>query len=221
MGRTYKGIPQWEDYKYGTHKYTIAMVQQPNIPTRLMERESDSRGRVTLGSEYADQMVRVLVMSQEHQIDNFRVGFARHHKFDVSKDGQREMFADRVIGIDWNVGPCIHEETYREEGGKSAVADIRTLQRFTDGTLVGAEFREVFPDRMLLGIVEPGSEIEIRSYENKQGDEKYLKTLQLSQVKEVTKSDNSDLFDGDRHPQRGSVRQWDEKELVRSEYRKD
>lgn len=194
---------------------------QPNLPVRLMERETDSRGRATLGSEYADQRVRVFIMPEEQRIENLRVGFARHRKFDVSEQGQRKMFADRVIGIDWNVGPRIHEEAYRNEGGKSAVADIRTLKRFTNGALVAAEFREVFPNRMLLGIVEPGSEIKIRTYENKSGDEKYIKTLQLSRVKEVTQSDNEDLFDGDRHPQRGSVRQWDEKELVRSEYLKE
>jgi hypothetical protein len=160
-------------------------------------------------------------MPEEYRIENLRVGFARHRKFDVSEDSQRQMFADRVIGIDWDVGPRIHEEAYREAGGKSAVADIRTLKRLTDGALVAAEFREVFPNRMLLGIVEPGSEIEIRTYNDKNGNNKSLKTLRLSRVKEVTKSDNEDLFDGDRHPQRGSVRQWDEKTLVRSEYLKE
>jgi hypothetical protein len=190
-----------------------------NKKAQLMQRETDSRGRFTLGSEYADQTVRVLVMPEKHRIENFRVGFARHG-INVTEEEQRKMFADRVIGIDWSVGPLVHEEEYRKKGGKSAVADIRTLQRFTDGALVAAEFREVFPDRMLLGIVEPGSEIEIRSYESQDGNEIYLKTLQLSQVKEVTESDNPDLLDTERHPSQGSVRQWDEKELVRSEYLK-
>lgn len=189
-----------------------------HLPTQIVERETDARGRITLGSEYADQRLRVFVMPEEYLIENLRVGFARHHEIDVTEEAQREMFADRVIGIDCGVGPSIHEEFYRKTGGKSAVADIRTLHRFTEGALVAAEFREVFPNRMLLGVVEPGSEIEIRKYKNESDETKYLKTLQLTDVRERIKSDNSDLFDGNLHPSRGSVRQWDQKELVRSEY---
>jgi hypothetical protein len=183
------------------------MTAEQNVRD-VLDVQVDDRGRVTLGSEYANETLRVTIRNAI-DIADLPVGFARHN-LGLTEDGKRQMFADRRIGIDWSVGPSVAETTYRNHDNGLAIRDFNALREFAGGALVAAYYAEPFPDRMLLGVVEPGSEIAPVRYPGADGEPTYVKTLSLSAVEEVTAADAPALLDRESHPPYVSVCEWHE-----------
>lgn len=207
---------------------------------RLIEVETDSRGRVTLGSEYADETLRLLV-EDKRGLEELDVYFHRLG-LSVTRRGILDIFMQRKMAMDWNVGgmrnPWIFEKVAKDRAdntnrsGRGVRSDARNLYRLSlEGGLVAAYFgSEIFDehpisdrfdsedlgDVILLGRVEPDTEIEPVEYPHTHGGKQYMNTLQMVDTVEVHEGQYPDMFGN--YP-RGTIRNWDAKEgLVREVY---
>jgi len=198
---------------------------------RLIEVETDSRGRVTLGSEYSDTKLRLLV-EDRRDLEDRDVYFHRLG-LPVTERAVLDIFMQRRLAMDWDVGgmknPWVFEKVakYREKNredrtGKGVRADAKNLYRLSqEGGIVAAYFgssafrSHSFSDRfgatdmMLIGEVEPGTEIEPVEYHHENGLKKYVNTLQMVNTVDVHEDQHPELFG--TYP-RGTIRKWDTKE---------
>lgn len=208
--------------------------------TRLLQAKTDERGRVTLGSEYADEELRLLI-EDTRDIEDLDVYFHRLGLGLTPREILR-IFMERRMAIDWNVGgmrnPHIYEKVieYRQEetekSGRGVRSDAKHLIKISrKGGLVAVYCPEkilryhpmskwdLHEDVILLGEVESGTEIEPREYQDKNGDQKYLNTLQMKDTIEVYKSQDTGLFGN--YP-RGTIRNWNDKaDTVRNVYQEE
>jgi len=209
--------------------------------TRLLEVETDSRGRVTLGSEYANKKLRLLI-EDRRDIDEFDVYFHRLG-LSVTKRGILDIFTQRRVVIDWDVGgmknPWIFEKvaesrasTDDDRTGSGVRADAKNLYELSDGGgIVAAHFdSSIFRqhnisdrfdpgDVLLLGKVEPGTEIEPVKYPHSSGVSQYMNTLRMVDTIEVHEEQYPELFDN--HP-RGTIRRWNAKDdLIKEVYEEE
>jgi hypothetical protein len=200
--------------------------------------ETDSRGRVTLGSEYADEEFEVL-LEDVQDIEDKDVYFHRLG-IPLTERSILDIFMQRRLAMDWEVGgmknPWVfekvakHREKNREDRtGKGVRADARNFYRLSqEGGIVAAYFDSgVFRSHgfsdwfgeteiMLIGEVEPGTAIEPVEYPHKNGLTKYVNTLQMVNAVDVHEDQHPELFEG--YP-KGTIRKWDSKEeLVREAY---
>lgn len=213
--------------------------KEPASGTELKQVETDSRGRVTLGSEYADQEFEIAVEDVQDIED--KDAYFHRMGLDVTDRGRLDIFMQRRIAIDWDVGgmtnPWVFEKVAEKRGreredrtGKGVRADARNLYRLShEGGIVAAHFgSSVFRSHsftnkvdgdaevMLIGEVEPGTEIEPMEYTSKSGQSKYINTLRMVNSIDVHKCEEPKLFEN--FP-RGTIRKWDVKEdLVKELY---
>lgn len=192
-----------------------------------MEVATDSRGRATLGSRFADRELQIMV-KEDIDLEELPVYFVRH-KLALDSDGIANLVSNNRFGIDWGVGPITHKSVYKPHG-EGAVKDINAMKRIEeDGGLVCAAYEQVTDDIeaaddiVWIGIVPPHSEIESHPYsaggdaDHIDGDEIHIKTHQMHYVTEVSKEEAPKLFEG--RP-RGSIRRWRAKsDEVREQYR--
>lgn len=208
-----------------------------------VEKETDKRGRLSLGSALADQRVRAIVQ-HALDLDELEVVYARH-QLGLSNEGKRALMADQRFGIDWDVGPVTHRSFYERIDSQAALKDINKMHEIRNngalafveydlshlgGTWAGTHSEGEEPEIALLGYVAPGTPIRSIKYDatkNPPADAvatehpesyRYIKSLPLMGVVEATPEDAPDLFDA-RRP-RGSVRGWpSQADAVRSLYR--
>lgn len=177
--------------------------------------EADSRGRVTLGSRFADQELQIAI-EDEIDVENLPVYFARH-QVTLSERGVAELMGENRFGIDWDVGPITHASAY-EPYGEGAVKDINAMNSIREtGALVCGVYKPVTDRIVRLGIVPPFAEIESRPYDSEDEGVTHIKSHKMENVIEVSKDEAPELFEG--RP-RGSVRKWPSKEdEVRRHYK--
>lgn len=206
-----------------------------------MKVQTDSRGRVTLGSEYADEEVQ-LAVEDLRDLEDKDVYFHRLG-LDVTRRGILDIFMQRRIVMDWNIGgmtnPWIFEKVAehranlesKDRTGRGVRADAKALYRLSDeGGVVAAHFSSsVFKqhgiykrlgkdigDVILIGEVKPGTEIEPVEYPHQDGASRYMNTLRMTDTVEVHEEQYDELFGN--YP-RGTIRKWDAKEdLIREIY---
>lgn len=184
---------------------------------------ADSRGRVTLGSDYSDETVTLAVPNSELSISEIQPFHVRHNGPDLSAAGLKAMAGDRRFGIHWGDHVLTskwyyyrkaEERNEEDEQRKGANDDINNVHRVTEnGGLVSVEYGDIWPslagEVMLLGRVLPGTPIQPRKYEFTDGQEvweEYMKTVKLVDVVEASRGDYDELWE--KKPPRGSIRRW-------------
>jgi hypothetical protein len=184
---------------------------------------ADSRGRVTLGSDYSDESVTLAVPNTELSISEIQPFHVRHNGPDLSVAGLKAMAGDRRFGIHWGDHVLTskwyyyrkaEERNEEDEQRKGANDDINNVHRVTEnGGLVSVEYGDIWPslagEVMLLGRVLPGTPIQPRKYEFTDGQEaweEYMKTVELVDVVEASRDDYDELWE--KKPPRGSIRRW-------------
>lgn len=109
--------------------------------------------------------------------------FIRHNMGEdekTQKETLQKMWNDRVIVLDYEKKRSIDPDDYKYENSKKA---IRKLVNYCDkGVLVGADYRRLHKDRMLIGEIPPGTPIEYRTYDGYE----YYKAVTLSKAMEVS-----------------------------------
>lgn len=184
---------------------------------------ADSRGRVTLGSDYSNETVTLAVPNPELSISEIQPFHVRHNGPDLSEKGRKAMAGDRRFGIHWGDQVLTSKWYYyrkaeeRNDEGKQrkgANDDINNVHRVTEnGGLVSVEYGDIWPslagEVMLLGRVLPGTPIQPRKYEFTDGQEtweEYMKTVKMVDVVEASREDYDELWE--KKPPRGSIRRW-------------
>ncbi|QSG16325.1 hypothetical protein [Halapricum desulfuricans] len=152
--------------------------------------------------------------------EEYGTGFARH------KGGVTEVakyfWENELIALHWGDIPSSNPDDY-----DSGANEIQYLNEFArEGRIVGASYREFITSKMLVGVVpsdsnikllyfddgdlvrekeiEPGRSIEDVNEENY----KIYKTLQLEDVKTVSREDYPVLFDNSIRPPSASIINW-------------
>jgi hypothetical protein len=98
-----------------------------------------------------------------------------------------DLWSKRLIAIHFDNIDSIDPEKYKEAEGKASLK--RLLSYCRDGAMVGATYRTAYPEKLLVGEIAPGSQIEILNYQTDTGNH-YLKTAQLLKVQEISYSDH-------------------------------
>lgn len=137
------------------------------------------------------------------------------------------LWDERKIAIHWESIPSARSEDY--EGGRASTEISNQNQVARDGAIVGSSYRKVHKNRMLVGIVEPGSDIELlvideddstildkitiepgtRTEVSYDSDEVVIyKCVQLTDVEVVTRQEQPLLFDDGVRPPFWSICDW-------------
>jgi len=197
------------------------MRSNGEIPMEVRTRDADSRGRVALGSEFADREVTLAILgeSPDAQLDDLNVLHARHKDIGLTERGFNDLYADRRFGIDWSTKHT-HPSVYEDKPSEGAGWDIDRLHRVSQhGALVTVENRVATEEFLLVGVVEPGTPIELIEYDHTKSGSHYLKVLQLKDAVEIPLLEDGGNVLEDRPP-RGSLREWNDefKDSVRTLY---
>lgn len=195
---------------------------------------ADSRGRITLGNDYANETVTLVIPPSGWHLNDIQPFHVRHHPDpDLSEKGLTAMAADRRFGIHWEdqimTSKWYYVQKAEEDGDEGLKADIKAMHQVSeDGGLVTVEYQGIWPSRtedvMLLGLVKPNTPIEPRKYEfekddkDKEDNKEYMKTIQMVNVVEASKEEYPELWE--KRPPRGSIRRWQTNpEVPREVYR--
>jgi hypothetical protein len=156
--------------------------------------------------------------------DEYSPGFARH-KGGASDEIAEFLFENEMIAIRWKDLPSADPDDYDGRGSD----EISNLNQFAeDGAIVGASYRDATKTEMLVGIVEPGTGIELieldgnnllnrasvspgeSNWEAFPNDPEGLvfKGIELSDVQLVSIEDYPVLFESGVRPRHWSVCNW-------------
>jgi hypothetical protein len=155
--------------------------------------------------------------------EDYKPGFARHKG--GPKDSAQYLWNERLIAIHWRNIASADPDDYEER----AATEISNLNDFAeDGTIVGASYRSVTKTEMLVGVVEPESSIKLlymdgnniinkKTINPGESDDVdndlednvcILKSLQLSDVKEISIEQYPVVFESSVRPSHWSVCNW-------------
>lgn len=96
------------------------------------------------------------------------------------KDILKKMWDDKVIVLDYEAKASSNPDDYEQKNSRKA---IRRLNEYCNaGVIVGADFRQLYSHKMLVGEIEKGAQIQIKEY----GGYKFYKVVELKKVKEVS-----------------------------------
>jgi len=176
-----------------------------------LTRKADERGRVSLGSEYANKDVS-LTVQRSVSVDELPTMKAVHF-FSPNNEvcarlyaGVEREDAEAVFGVHWERGPIWERSYYAELPNESAIQDYNAMEKASDGALVaayyGAKANEIedsndiydLNNHLVIGLCEPGSSIRAIPYEDEGGDVDFLKTLPLVDTVEVSRDSYEELF---------------------------
>lgn len=90
------------------------------------------------------------------------------------------MWDDKVIALDYEPVQSVDPENYKNAASRKAIS--RLTRYCESGALVGADFRNLYNDKMLIGEISPGSKIEFRTY----GSYPYYKVVPLVKARYVS-----------------------------------
>ncbi|MDS0277907.1 hypothetical protein NDI85_08870 [Halomicroarcula sp. S1AR25-4] len=151
----------------------------------------------------------------------YNPGFARH-KGGAASPRAEILWEEQQIGIHWKDLPSANPDDYSGRGSQ----EISNLNGFAEeGAIVGASYRDVTKTEMLVGVVEPESEIELLYFDgadivkrefvepgqatpSEAGDAMILKTLPLSNVQTVSIEEHPIIFESGVRPRHWSVCNW-------------
>lgn len=109
------------------------------------------------------------------------------HKLSQDEGIIKKLWDQRLIAIGFKNIPSVDPKDYEGSGDKSGANALRRLLHFCKhGALVGAVYRRIKPGHILIGKIEPGSKVRAKDFSQTNGDECWLKTVQLSDCKEVS-----------------------------------
>lgn len=175
-----------------------------NIPSGYDTGKVDANGRVYVGPEYSEQTIAYQVLSDPE--NSIPVYFIRHgtmkgDNFGATLDGLSNLCGDKRIAIDWGADGRLDHGYYQEQGGDSAVKDIKAMQTLDRGfarvvaiypELYGNGDREKFA---VIGDVTPDTHLERVGYERQYNKDLKFLTLKLANCIEVTPASAPDLYD--------------------------
>lgn len=175
-----------------------------NAPSGYDTGKVDANGRVYVGPEYSDQTIAYQVLSDPE--NSIPVYFIRHgtmegDNFGATLDGLSNLCRDKRIAIDWGADGRLDHGYYQEQGGDSAVKDIKAMQTLDRGfarvvaiypELYGNGDREKFA---VIGDVTPDAHLERVGYERQYSKDLKFLTLKLANCIEVTPASAPDLYD--------------------------
>lgn len=149
--------------------------------------------------------------------------FARHklgHAVQYLWDKQK-------IGIHWESIPSSRSEDYEEDRAGTEISNLNQIAK--DGAILGASYRKVYKNKMLVGVIEPSSDIElividedessiVETHNIEPGTRAELsyshdnvviyKCVQMTDVEVVTRQEQPLLFDDGIRPPFWSVCEW-------------
>lgn len=120
------------------------------------------------------------------------------HKLTSSPDILEDLWASRLIAVHYASIPSTEPADY-EQAGRRALT--RLWKYCESGAVVGATYRAIRPDEMMIGEIVPRSEVRLKHY-----GELIYKTVRLDNVTEVTYQDYPLL--AAIQPRGGTVTGW-------------
>ena len=111
-----------------------------------------------------------------------RAVFIRHN-LDATPETLEDLWSRRLIAVHYESIASTDPEDY----GLAGKAALKRLIRYcSSGAIVGATYRSIHPDTILVGEIEKGSQVEVRPYSKDPDYNDYLfKVVQLQSVREV------------------------------------
>lgn len=200
--------------------------------------ETDDRGRLTLGAEYANRHVAATV-TRNIDVDSMTVMRAVHF-LNSTHYGRAQLYsghgidrAEAVFGIDWGTGPVWAKNEFATIDNASAIKDYNAMENAASGALIAAYYGRRkenqdnddpynLDDAMVLGICPPDARIqavpiEASSAPDGEGGPVFIKALPLVDTVELTRSERPELFD--RFAAGRSVYETDSREeMIREAY---
>ena len=177
--------------------------------------ETDDRGRLTLGAEYADRHV-VATVTRNIDVDSMTAMRAVHF-LNSSDYGRAQLYAgqgidraEALFGIDWLTGPVWVKNDFADKENESAIKDFNAMEKAASGALVAAYYGRRkenqddddpynLDDAMVLGICPPDATvqavpIEASSSPDGEGGPVFVKALPLVDTVELTRNERPELF---------------------------
>lgn len=156
-------------------------------------------------------------------LEELNTGFARH------KLGHavQQLWDEQKIGIHWDSIPSSRSEDYEGDRAGTEISNLNQIAE--DGAIVGASYRKVHKNKMLVGVVEPDSDIElvvineadssiIETHKIEPGTRIELshnhdnvviyKCVQMTDAEVVTRQEQPLLFDDGIRPPFWSICEW-------------
>lgn len=178
--------------------------------------ETDDRGRLTLGAEYANRHV-VATVTKNVDMDSMPVMRAVHF-LNSTHYGRAQLYAgqgidraEAVFGIDWGTGPVWTKNEFAAIDNASAVKDYNAMEKAASGALIAAYYgrrKENQDDEdpynldnaMVLGICPPDATVQAVPIEGSsapdgEGGPVFIKALPLVDTVELTRSERRELFE--------------------------
>lgn len=174
--------------------------------------KSDNRGRISLGSEFANQQITVSI-DRDIDLDNIEIMRAVHF-LDANDYGRACLYsgwgrsdAEALIGIDWKTGPVWAKEAFASHEEDRALDDYNAMTTASDGSLVAAYYGRRMesmnkPDpyhlnnSIVIGICPPNSSVKAIPVERAKKDGvTFVKTLPLINTVEITRDEKPELFE--------------------------
>ena len=105
------------------------------------------------------------------------------HNLDATPDTLEDLWSRRLIAVHYESIASTDPEDY----GLAGKAALKRLHRYcSSGAIVGATYRSIHPDTILVGEIEKGSQVEVRPYSQDPDYHDYLfKVVQLQSAREV------------------------------------
>ncbi|WP_226013596.1 hypothetical protein [Halomicrobium salinisoli] len=200
--------------------------------------ETDERGRLTLGAEYANRHV-VATVTRNIDVDSMPVVRAVHF-LNATHYGRAQLYAghgidraEAIFGIDWGTGPVWVKNEFADIDNASAIKDYNAMENAKSGALVAAYYGRRkenqdtddpynLDDAMVLGICPPDATIqavpiEASSAPDDNGGPTFVKALPLVDTVELTRNERRELFE--RFAAGRSVYETDSREeMIREAY---
>jgi hypothetical protein len=201
--------------------------------------ETDDRGRLTLGAEYANRHV-IATVTRNIDVDSLTVMRAVHF-LNSTHYGRAQLYAgdgidraEALVGVDWNTGPVWVKNDFADIENESAIKDYNAMEKAADGALVAAYYGRRKKNRdgddpynldnsMVIGICPPDATIQAVPIEpstspDDEGGPVFVKALPLVDTVELTRSERPELFE--RFASGRSVyKTGSRKEMIREAYR--
>lgn len=206
-----------------------------------LTRKADDRGRVNLGSEYADKDVEISV-KREVDVSSLPTMRAVHFLNHLDKDqeikarlysGVDHDDADALFGVHWGTGPVWAKSAYEERNRnhQSAIKDYNGMEKAADGALVSSYYGARKNERegddpyclnkyLVIGICPPGSSVQAIPFENSSGEYTFIKALPIVNSVEISRENCQDLFE-DNVKGLSIYESSSKQELIREAYRQE
>jgi len=106
------------------------------------------------------------------------------HNLDPSSGILKDLWSRRLIAIHYDNIPSIKPDEYQQMEGRAALK--RLLGYCKSGAVVGATYRSIRPDKIIIGEIAEDSKVEILNYTNNSGKSEHLKVVQLINAQEIS-----------------------------------